>query len=377
MSLDKTWVEISLSRLIRNLREIKRLVAPSAVMAVVKANAYGHGLVKVARALASEADWFGVDQINEALELRRGGIKKPILIMGYTRHVRVEDAVRHDVSFVAYDRATVRAAAQAATKKHPARVHLKIETGLHRQGASVEDALVLAKAMAREPHVIVEGASTHFANIEDTRDDAYAMKQLSRFNGALASLKKIGHEPAWKHAACSAAAILYPDTRFNLSRAGIAMYGLWPSQTTLVSAQSLAHSPILEPALSWKTVVAQVKHVPRNEPVSYGLTERVKRNSVIAVLPVGYWDGYDRDLSRQGEVLVHGHRCRIIGRVCMNMCVADVTDVPRVRAEDEVVLLGQQNNEEISAEEIAEKIGTINYEILARINPLLKRIFVE
>ncbi len=375
-SSDKTWVEISASRLIRNFREIRHLVAPSSVMAVIKANAYGHGMGLTARVLAREADWFGVDHVDEALALRGQGIHKPILVLGHTLKTRVRDAVKHDVSFVAYDPETVRAAAEAATKKHPARVHLKIETGLYRQGATIEEALSLARAIRRAPHMVLEGASTHFANIEDTRDNAYAMKQLSRFNAALTALKKIGADPTWKHTACSAAAMLYPETRFNLARAGIAMYGLWPSQTTLVSARSRGLHLSLQPVLTWKTVVAQVKRVSRGEPVSYGLTERVKRDSVIAILPVGYWDGYDRGLSRQGEALVRGRRCRIIGRVCMNMCAVDITDAPRVHTEDEVVLLGQQGKEEITAEEIAERIGTIHYEIVARINPLLKRKLV-
>lgn len=378
MKRDKIQVEISKDALRHNFKAVASLVKPAKVMAVVKSNAYGHGLLEVARAVHGLTDWFGVDNIDEALALRHAGIKKSILILGYTRIDRIVDAVRHNISFVAYDIESLRVASRVGSRKRPARVHLKLETGLTRQGLSTGDLEAVSALLKRVRTVTVEGASTHYANIEDTNDDAYAMKQLVRFEKFLDVLKEHGIEPTVTHTACSAAAILYPDTRFNLIRLGISLYGLWSSDRTQASSQRLGITLSLRPALTWKTIIAQVKRVPKGTPVSYGLTEYTKRDSKIAVLPIGYWDGYDRaGMSSRAEVLIRGKRCRILGRVCMNMCMADVTDVPGVKAEDEVVLLGRQGREAVTAEHLADLCGTINYEIVTRINPLIPRVIVN
>jgi alanine racemase len=381
----KTWVEISKGALTQNVRAFRRHVGKkTAVMAVVKSNAYGHGLVEVATIVDKEgASWFGVDNVDEGIALRKSGITKPILLLGYTLNERLADCVEHRLSFIVYNLETVKALRALKLKSlqgHPglgtkaAFVHVKIETGTTRQGVSGDELRKLVKELKKTPGVVIEGASTHFANIEDTTDHSYAEEQLQRFREGLSILLKEGVDPPWKHAACSAATVLFPDTYFNLVRLGVSMYGLWSSKETHAVANGRASSLRLKPVMTWKTVVAQIKRVKKGTPVSYGLTERVKRDSVLAVLPVGYWDGFDRGLSSVGEVLIRGHRCKIMGRVCMNMCIVDVTDVPRVRVEDEVVLLGEQKGDRISAEDIASKIGSINYEIVTRVNPLLPRI---
>lgn len=381
----KTWVEISKSALTHNVRAFRRHVGPqTSVMAVVKSNAYGHGLVEVAQIAAKEgAAWFGVDNVDEGITLRKNGIKQPILILGYTLNERLADCVTHRLSFVVYNLETVKALKKLQLeplKTHPkpaakaAFVHLKIETGTTRQGVEGEELRRLARALKKTPGVVIEGVSTHFANVEDTSDTVYFKNQLQRFSQALALLKEEGIDPPWKHAACSAATVLYPETYFNLVRLGISMYGLWSSEETRIAAAGQSPSLSLKPVLAWKTVVAQIKFVSKGTPVSYDLTERVSRDSRLAVLPIGYWDDYDRGLSGTGIVLIRGQRCKIIGRVCMNMCMADVTDVPGVKVEDEVVILGSQKDEQMSAEEIASKIGTINFEVVTRINPLIKRI---
>lgn len=381
----KTWVEISKRALTQNVRAFRRHVGKNtAVMAVVKSNAYGHGLVEVATIADKEgAAWFGVDNIDEGIALRKNGITKPILLLGYTLNDRLAECVKHRLSFVVYNLETVDALKKlrlkplhrhAALGTRAAFVHIKIETGTTRQGVSGDDLRTLVRALKETPGVVIEGVSTHFANIEDTTDHSYAEGQLVRFNDALSLLREEGVDPPWKHAACSAATVLFPDTYFNLVRLGVSMYGLWSSKETQAIAQTRSSSLQLKPVLTWKTVVAQVKRVKKGTPVSYGLTERVKRDSTLAVLPVGYWDGFDRSLSSVGEVLIKGHRCKVMGRVCMNMCVVDVTDVPNVRVEDEVVILGTQRGERVSAEDIASKVGTINYEIVTRINPLLPRV---
>jgi alanine racemase len=381
----KTWVEISRSALTHNIKSFKRHVgSKTALMVVVKSNAYGHGLRETAQiANQAGAAWFGVDNVDEGLELRRAGITKPILILGYTLNARLRDCVENSLSFVVYNLETAAALKRLHLKpvsRHPAKnskaafVHLKIETGTSRQGVAGSELKRLVRSLKKIPGVVIEGMSTHYANIEDTTDSSFSELQLKRFEEAVELLKNEGVEPPWKHTACSAAAILYPRTYFNLARLGIAMYGLWPSRETLAVAKREKRVLTLKPAMTWKTVVAQIKRTHRGTPVSYGLTEAVTRDSKLAIVPVGYWDGYDRrGMSHVGQVLIRGKRCKIIGRVCMNMCVVDVTDVPGVKPEDEVVLLGAQRRQMITAEEIAAKLDTINYEVVTRINPLLPR----
>ncbi|MCK9360771.1 alanine racemase [Patescibacteria group bacterium] len=362
----KTWIEIDGAALSRNFRSLSRLAKPAKTMAVIKANAYGHGLLETAHVLKkSGAAWFGVDHVDEALELRKAGIKQPILILGYTPLSRLSEAVQKDISLVAYNLDTFRALAKLKGKK--ARVHVPIETGLTRQGiGEVELDLVLACLVQNRGRIQLEGIHTHFANIEDTKSRSYADHQISEYKKAIGKFEAYKLYPTFKHTASTAASILYSDTHFDLVRTGIGLYGLWPSEDTRGRAQ---HRLKLEPVLSWKTMVAQVKSVKRGTPVSYGLTERVRRDSKVAVLPIGYADGFDRVAnSKQGHVLVGGKRCKVLGRVCMNMTMVDVTDVQNVRPEDEVVLIGKQGKERITAEELATLQKTINYEVVTRLN---------
>lgn len=372
-------MEVSRSAIQANLNVISRHVAPAAPMAVLKANAYGHGLSEVAEICDAHTDWFGVDSIDEALALRRLGIKKPILIMGYVVPERLPEAIRSRISLVVYSLTTVKQLVQAATTlKKVANIHIKLETGLTRQGVNGQELEVMAKYIqAHQDRLHVEGVSMHFANVEDTIDTSYAKTQLASFQDSMACLSAAKIAPKFKHTAASAAALLLPQAREDLVRVGIALYGLWPSSKTQVALQTLAANVRLRPALTWKTVVAQVKAVKKNTPVSYGLTERVRRDSRVAVLPVGYWDGYDRaGMSRRAYVLIKGQRCKVLGRVCMNMFMVDVTDVPNVHVGDEVVLLGSQGKERVSAEELAELCDTISYEIVTRINPTIRRTVV-
>jgi len=374
----KTWVEVSGAALVANARALKIAVGEKvSLLAVIKANAYGHGIAEVTTALANApVDWFGVDSIREADAIAKA--KRPILIMGYTPHTEVARAVKAGYRLIAYDVATIRAAARAATKKRPARIHLKLETGTSRQGVHETDLAKIAREVKKHSSVVIEGLSTHYANIEDTTDSSYAMAQLASFTRMYGKLRALGvftTEPI-AHTAASAATILYPETHFGMARIGIALYGLWPSKETRVSAVNKGRGVALRPALTWKTIVAQVKSLPEGTPISYGLTEKVSRDSRVAVIPIGYWDGYDRRLSGIGRVLIKGRRAKVLGRVCMNMIVVDVTDIPGVKAEDEVVLLGTQGKETVSAEEFASWIGTINYEAVTRINPTIPRILV-
>ena len=375
---NKTWVEISAGTLRANAKALRMSIGPRVLlMGVVKSNAYGHDAKIVVSTLSADVDWFGVDSLKEAENIREYGSKKPILILGYTPKEDLKHVVRGGFSQVCYTRKAVKTLSLSATKRYPAKVHIKIETGTSRQGLHVYDLPAFLRYIKGLPHVHIEGVSTHFANIEDTKDNTYAMKQLAHFNDAKSVFESLSAEPAIYHTACSAAAILHPETHFGMVRAGIALYGLWPSQETMDAANAGGRAVKLRPALTWKTMIAQVKPLKKGAPVSYGLTETVKRHSRVAVLPVGYFDGYDRHLSSSGEVLIRGKRAKVLGRVCMNMIIVDVTDIPSAKEDDEVVLIGKQGKETISAEEIAERIDTINYEVVTRINPLLPRITVK
>jgi alanine racemase len=372
----KTWVEVSKVALIANAKAFKRRVKPGvAVMAVVKSNAYGHGLIETAKTVQPHLDWFGVDNVDEGLALKKAGIRKPILILGFTPSWRMKDAVRAGLRMVVstVDQAK---AARAAAKGRKAYLHLKVETGTTRQGAGLRELPAVAQVIRSSKHLVFEGLSTHYANIEDATEHSYAAGQLEAYQNAIDILEAHGINPPVKHTACTAAAMLYPDTHFDLVRVGIGLYGIWPSLETRVETEAKGIDLELKPALTWKTTIAQVKDVKRNTPISYGLTEKMPRDGRIAVLGIGYWDGYDRGLSSKGEVLVKGRKAKIMGRVCMNMCMIDVTDIPGVKAEDEVILLGESGRLSVSAEEMALALETIPYEVVTRINPMTPRELV-
>lgn len=382
----KTWLEVDKKNIANNIKQFQKLIGPKVnLMAVVKSNAYGHGLVEIAKiAVNNHTNWLGVDSIYEAITLRKAGIKVPVLVLGYTLLSNLKKALDYDVSLVVYNIDTLKKMAGIKTK-NPFKVHIKIETGTSRQGVYEKDLLEMIGIINQCNNIELEGVSTHYANIEDTTDHTYAQGQLDQFNRVIKVLESHDVKIKQKHTACSAATILYPETYFNMVRVGISLYGLWSSKETMVMARNngtnkkdLQKNQLkdfnLKPALTWKTKVAQIKKIKSGTSISYGLTEKVTKDSMVAVIPVGYWDGYDRKLSSIGNVLIRGCRCKVLGRVCMNMMVVDVSNVPNARLEDEVVLLGKQADEEITAEEIAVKIGTINYEIVTRINPLIPRI---
>ncbi len=373
----KTWIEINKNNLLHNLEQFKKLIGEQIkIMGVVKANAYGHGLIEVAGVISDKVDWLGVDSFAEAMKLRQVAIKKPILILGYTELKDLKEAVKNNISLTVYNKETIEKLGKIPIHNpnlNP-KVHIKIETGTARQGVLEKDLADFVKFIKQFPSIEIQGISTHYANIEDTTDSSFAMEQLSAFSRAAEILNKVGAEIPLRHTACSAATILFPETRFEMVRLGISMYGLWSSKETKAVAKNKNLELELKPALTWKTIVAQIKNIPSGTPIGYGLSERTSRDSKIAILPIGYYDGYDRKLSNVGNVLIRGKRCKVLGRVCMNMIIIDVTDVEKIELEDEVVLLGRQGKEEITAEDLAGKIGTINYEVVTRINPLIQRI---
>ncbi|MEZ4475152.1 MAG: alanine racemase, partial [bacterium] len=355
-------------------RAFRRLIDPATRLSVaVKANAYGHGLVPAARAfLAGGADWLCVHAPEEVRALRQAGVTAPIYLLGPVALDDLAEVAALEARLVVYNRATIERLAALGVR---ARLHLKVETGNHRQGVELPEALALAELIARTPGLELEGVASHFANIEDTTDHRYARYQLARFEEAIAALRAAGHPVSMRHISNSAAALLWPENAFDLIRLGISAYGLWPSRETRVAAALAGHSEVaLRPALTWKTRVAQVKDVPEGASIGYGLTYVTSRPTRLAILPVGYADGYDRQLGNLAHVLIGGRRAPVRGRVCMNIIMVDVTDGPAPALEDEVVLLGRQGAEEVSAEAMAGWAGTINYEVVARIAEHVPRL---
>jgi alanine racemase len=256
-------------------------------------------------------------------------------------------------------------------------VHVKVETGNNRQGLALAQVIELARLILTLPAIELEGLSSHYADIEDTTDHAYAKSQLCRFNEACDALRELGLPPKVRNFSNSAAAILWNETHFELVRVGISMFGMWPSKETFVATvMARRRRPDLRPALTWKTVVAQVKKVYQGEFVGYGRTFQATHPTTIAVLPTGYYDGYDRGLSNLAHVLVNGQIAAVLGRVCMNMTMVDVSDIRGVKPGTEVVLLGRQGGSCVTAEQMADWIHSINYEVTTRINDRIPRVVV-
>jgi alanine racemase len=378
------WVELEAGAPDHNLRELRKCAAPEVKLcAVVKSNAYGHGLSEMVRLLPS-AQWLGVNSLEEGVRVRELGETRPVLVMGHVPLADLGEAVARNLDLTVYNLESLAALARlpaagglrrpGAAPRRPIRVHLKIETGTGRQGILPGEIPAFSRQLESLAGVELAGVSTHYANIEDTLNHEYAESQLERFRGALTALAAQGLKPVIVHTACTAAGILFPETHYGLLRVGIGLYGLWPSRETYLSAlMGRRPVPDLRPVLSWKTRIVQLKVLPEGSFVGYGCTYKTTRATRVAVLPVGYADGYDRALGNTAHVLVHGKRAAVIGRVCMNLTMVDVTDIPQAALEDEVVLLGASGEERISAETMATWAGTINYEIVSRISPLLER----
>jgi len=345
----------------------------------VKANAYGHGILQVSRiALEAGMDWLGVHSLEEGLLLRREGVDCPLIILGYVSLEELEKAVACELRLTVYNLDTIHLLDKISHRlQKKVFIHLKVETGTYRQGIREEDIFPFIKEIQKFPYLIIEGLSSHFANIEDTTDHSYPRLQLKRFKRIIQKLEKHKIKIPIKHIACTAATILFPDTYFDMVRVGIGMYGLWPSKETYLSCILQKRKPlILNPVLSWKTRIAQIKKAPKGSFIGYGCTYRTTRETSLAVLPIGYYDGYSRSLSNYSYVLIKGHRAPLCGRVCMNFIMADITDIPGVNLEDEVILLGQDGEEIITAAYLADLAGSINYDIVTGINNIIPRVII-
>ena len=363
-----TMIEVDLAVMIHNLHEIRKKVgAQSKIMTVVKANAYGHGAVPVASALArAGADWLGVASVQEGIELRQAGLSLPILVMGGVLEQELEGLAVHQLTPVVYHPEMVPMLEDTAARSgKPIKIHVKVDTGMGRLGLSPDIAALFIQKIAQRGRLTVEGLMTHFAEA-DMKDQTFVQEQLQKFRRVLKDLHDLGIEIPLSHLANSAAILHHPTAHFQMVRPGIALYGYTPGT-------GISNWPDLRPCLQLVTRIVQVKRVPKGTGISYGRSFITKRESLIASLPIGNADGYSRRLSNKGQVIVREQRAPIIGRVCMDMTMVDVTEVPDVGIGDPVVLLGQQGNQAITADEIARWTDTIPYEVLSILNPRIAR----
>lgn len=373
----RSRILVSTAALTANLNRFQKITGRP-VAFVVKANAYGHGIeacVRIARKLDA-VSYYAVDAAHEARRVLAEDDSRPVLAMGWADDDELAYLVQAGVEIVVPEPDYLKRVRLAAKKTASrARCHLKVETGTQRLGMSVREVLDILRGRGDEL-VEFRGIYSHFADIEDTTRHDFAGKQLDTFRSLLEALPP--EPPLLRHMACSAAALLFPATHFDIARVGISAYGYWPSRETLISWQEQhGNGMVLRPALTWETHVAQVKELAPGDSVGYGRSFRAFSRSRIAVIPVGYYDGYDRRLSNSGVILVNGVEAPIRGRVCMNMMMADVSHIPNVRAGDRVILMGEGSQGRIDAADLGERCGTIHYEILSRLGAHLPRIVVD
>ncbi|MEJ2599695.1 MAG: alanine racemase [Anaerolineales bacterium] len=361
-----TWVEIDLGAIEQNARNFCQRTGVE-VMAVVKANAYGHGAVPAARsAVRGGATWLAVARIEEALELRQADLENPILILGYTPPKRLVEAVANDVSLTVWDVDHFQAISRVAQNLgKTARLHLKVDTGMSRLGIQPSQAVELVENVQGLPGIILEGIFTHFARADES-DPQPTDSQLRSFREVIEILEAKRLRPAYVHAANSAAGLRRPEAYFDLVRMGIALYGLHPSSECPLPQE-------FRPALTWKTQLSHLKTLPAGRGVSYGHMYTTRVRERIGTLPVGYADGFRRLSGNQ--VLVNGLKVPVIGRVTMDQIMVQLDGVPQAKAGDEVVLIGQQGKARITAEQVADTWGTINYEVVCAIGARVPRIY--
>ena len=377
--LRPTWVEVSLPKLRRNAQRVRELAGKRKVMAVVKADAYGHGAVPVAKALAaSGVDWFGVATVEEAVELRRARIEQPILLLGGLYMSDPADLVEHRLTPSVSSTARLDTYAECARRfGKPIEFHLKIDTGMGRLGLPPDRLRAFVEHYRELKGLELAGLLTHLASAED-RVGTQTVNQLQRFARSRRALGSMGVEPRWIHVSNSAALLTgRKPISENLVRIGALYYGYCLPIAEARDRRPARPAPAFEPVLSFKSRVVYLKDVPRDTPLGYSAAFHARRRSRIATVPVGYADGLSRALSNRGRALVRGRSASIVGNISMDLTLLDVTDIPGVAVGDEVVLIGAAGVESITALEIAREIGTVPYEVLCSIGKRVPRIYVD
>ncbi len=373
-----TTVEISKKALKHNLDQLKAILPPEfTLIAVIKANAYGHEMSGVAEAIKDEVTYMAVSTVEDGLALRESGIDHNLLIMGnvdYRDKSLLLEAVKKELELSVFNIEMLDALQVAAAETdRSARIHIKVDTGMRRFGVLESEALEFIEAAHKTPAITIRGVFSHLGMADE--ESGYTAVQESRFRALQDQLSERGISIPLYHLYNSPGS-MRENLLGNACRIGISLYGLYPSSYCRAQMEARIPEFSLRPVLTWKTRIVQVKQVPGGSLVSYGGIYRTKGEETLAILPIGHFDGYDRGLSNKADVLVRGKRCPVAGRVCMNQTVVNVSGVPGARVGDEVVLLGKGGEEEITAEELAEKIDTVVYEIVTRINPSLPRVFV-
>lgn len=371
-----SWIELSKAALEHNLKLYKSFIGNQTYLAaVVKSNAYGHGLLEIARLCqeSSSVDWLCTAHLSDALILRNSGITKPLLVLTYI-DVDPTLAALHSIDLVVFDHATLKMlSAIGTTINKQFNVHLKIDTGMSRLGVLPHEAAEFVLYALSLPHITVVGLCTHFAE-SAIADFSFTLQQLDAFNTVLEELKQHAISIPIRHTAKSSAITNIPMSNYNLVRLGAGMYGLWASEFTKNTAAEINPDFILQPVMTWKTKVMALKKIPAGSFVGYDRTYQVSVDSTIAILPMGYYEGYDRRLMNKGIVRINNQNARVAGRICMNLTMVDVTHIP-VEIGDEVILLG--NYEHLTAQALAEKTGALNpREITTKIYPGLARVVV-
>lgn len=374
MSRRRVTAEVSLEAIENNIRSMAGIISPGTkILAVIKADGYGHGALQVAVRLEQMDCVFGyaTATAEEAFKLRNDGIRKPILVLGYTFPDNYEDMIRLDIRPAVFKKETARQLNEAAAAVgRTCRIHIKVDTGMSRIGVPCnEEGIETALEISRYDRLSVEGMFTHFARADEP-DKTPAIKQLEKFNDFLRRCADRGLEPELKHCSNSAAILEMPEANMDLVRAGITMYGLWPS------GEELTDSIRLEPAMSLKSSIVYIKTLEAGTEISYGGIYTTDKTTRVATVPVGYADGYPRSLSNKGYVLIKGKKAPILGRVCMDQLMVDVTDIPEAQEYDEVVLLGNSGGSTITAEELGSLSGRFNYEFVCAISDRVPRKYV-
>ena len=373
--LNRAWAEINLDHIAHNVREIRHITNKKAeIMGVVKADAYGHGVMEVTKTLLGNGvSRLAVSMLDEAIQLRKNGVCVPILVLSYTDPVRAEEVIDYDITQTVFSHDLAGALSAAAVKlDKKVKIHIKIDTGMTRVGFMPGySAVKNVVEISRLPGIIIEGLFTHFASA-DEKDKSYTYMQFERFMSIWNELSRIGVYIPIKHVSNSAAVTEFPEMHLDMVRPGIILYGLYPSEEV---DKGRIH---LKPAMSLKANVILVKDVEEGTCVSYGRIFTTGRDSRIATIPIGYADGYSRLLNSKGRVLVNGEIVPVVGKICMDQCMIDVTDIAgEVNVGDEAVLFGRQGDREITVEEVAAQIGTVNYEVVCIVGKRIPRVYLQ
>ena len=377
MTKNKTYhrvsADIDLNAIVHNIQEVRRLIkADTKLMAVIKADAYGHGAIPVAKEIEKMVDAFAVSNLEEGKELRHAGIRKEILILGYTAPEQIADAIQYHITMTIFEEDTARAVSLvAAQQKKEVKLHIKLDTGMNRIGfAANEQNVDKILEISRLPYIQIEGIFTHFARADEA-DKTATKEQFARFSYVVEQLKEKGLIIPICHVSNSAAILDLPEYNLDMVRDGICMYGMYPSDEV---GRERAN---LKPAMQIKSHISYVKTVPAGEGISYNATYRTEREMRIATIPVGYGDGYPRRLSNCGHVLIHGKSVPIIGRICMDQFMVDVTEVPEVKQGDDVTLLGTDGTAHITAEELGMLSGSFHYEVVCDVGKRIPRVYYK